>query len=112
MKVKSMLSFKGRLSKYLSDNEIATGLHYPVPLHLQECFKSLGYKKGDFPETEKLADNCLSLPMFAELTDDQQIIVATAVHEVFMSLPPHLSKCFLFPVNEELQYTVDLEGVV
>ena len=59
------------LQKFLNENGISTGLHYPLPLHLQECFKELGYKKGDFPNTETLADQCLSLPMFAELQDEQ-----------------------------------------
>jgi dTDP-4-amino-4,6-dideoxygalactose transaminase len=59
------------LQTYLNNNGVATGLHYPVPLHLQECFKHLGYKKGDFPVTEQLADNCISLPMFPEMTDEQ-----------------------------------------
>lgn len=62
---------RDKLQNYLNENGISTGLHYPVPLHLQKCFDHLGYKKGDFPNTEKLADNCLSLPMFPELSDDQ-----------------------------------------
>jgi dTDP-4-amino-4,6-dideoxygalactose transaminase len=63
-------STRDALAKYLNDNEISTGLHYPVPLHLQPCFANLGYKKGDFPVTEKLAHCGLSLPMYAELTDE------------------------------------------
>jgi dTDP-4-amino-4,6-dideoxygalactose transaminase len=59
------------LAKYLNDNGISTGLHYPVPLHLQPCFEYLGYKKGDFPFSEKLADTCISLPIFPELTGEQ-----------------------------------------
>jgi dTDP-4-amino-4,6-dideoxygalactose transaminase len=59
------------LSKFLNGNEISTGLHYPIPLHLQPCFSSLGYKKGDFPVSEKLADCGLSLPMYPELGEDQ-----------------------------------------
>lgn len=58
------------LSKFLNENEIATGLHYPIPLHLQPCFAHLGYKKGDFPVTEQLAECGLSLPMYPELTDE------------------------------------------
>ena len=59
------------LMKFLNEKGVSTGLHYPVPLHLQQCFKHLGYKKGDFPVTEELAENCISLPMFPELTDEQ-----------------------------------------
>ncbi len=62
---------RDKLQKFLNENEVSTGLHYPIPLHLQKCFEHLGYKKGDFPETEKLADECLSLPMFPDLTDEQ-----------------------------------------
>ena len=62
---------RDELQKFLSDKGIATGLHYPIPLHLQKCFNELGYKKGDFPVTENLATSGLSLPMYPELTDEQ-----------------------------------------
>jgi len=74
---------RDQLQKFLNDNGIATGLHYPVPLHLQPCFERLGYKKGDFPESEKLAEQGLSLPMFAELTDEQIGYVCGKVKEFF-----------------------------
>jgi dTDP-4-amino-4,6-dideoxygalactose transaminase len=51
---------------------IGTGIHYPIPLHLQKAYKSLGYSSGDFPVTEKLAGQILSLPMFPGLTAEQQ----------------------------------------
>jgi dTDP-4-amino-4,6-dideoxygalactose transaminase len=57
--------------KYLTDNNISPALHYPVPCHLQKAYTHLGYKKGDFPNSEYLAASCVSLPMFAELTDEQ-----------------------------------------
>jgi dTDP-4-amino-4,6-dideoxygalactose transaminase len=60
------------LQKYLSENNIDTGLHYPVPLHLQKAYVNLGYKKGDFPITEKVALEILSLPMHPSLTSSQQ----------------------------------------
>ena len=59
------------LQKSLAEKEIATGLHYPVPLHLQPCFAHLGYKKGEFPVTVQLAGNGLSLPMFPEMSEEQ-----------------------------------------
>lgn len=71
------------LQKYLADNGIATGLHYPVPLHLQPCFDHLGYKKGDFPVSEELAECGLSLPMYPELIIDQQEYVASKIKEFF-----------------------------
>lgn len=74
---------RDKLQKFLNENEISTGLHYPIPLHLQKCFEHLGYKKGDFPETEKLADECLSLPMFPDITDEQIKYVCDKIKEFF-----------------------------
>lgn len=59
------------LIKYLNTNNIFPGLHYPVPCHLQKAYQHLGYKNGDCPNSEYLAANCLSLPMYAELTDQE-----------------------------------------
>lgn len=66
----------------LGDRGIACGIHYPVPLHLQDAYKSLGHKRGDFPVTEKAADEIISLPMFAELTDNQVDTVVAAVKDI------------------------------
>lgn len=74
---------RNKLQSFLSENEIASGLHYPVPLHLQKCFKYLGYKKGDFPVTENLAQTGISLPMFPELKDEQIDYVARKIKEFF-----------------------------
>jgi dTDP-4-amino-4,6-dideoxygalactose transaminase len=74
---------RDELAKYLNDNGISTGLHYPIPLHLQPCFKDLGYKNGDFPETEKLAACGLSLPMYPELSDEQISYVAVKLRSFF-----------------------------
>jgi len=71
------------LQKFLGEQGIATGLHYPIPLHLQPCFNHLGYKKGDFPNTESLAEQCLSLPMFAEMTDQQISYVTEKINDFF-----------------------------
>lgn len=57
--------------KYLNKNNINPGLHYPVPCHLQKAYAHLGYKKGDCPNAEYLAEHCVSLPMYAELTDEE-----------------------------------------
>ena len=59
-----------KLSAYLVDNDIFPGLHYPVPCHLQKAYSQLGYKQGDLPNAEYLSGHCLSLPMYAELTDE------------------------------------------
>lgn len=74
---------RNELQKYLNENGIATGLHYPVPLHLQPCFKHLGYKKGDFPVAEQLAEQGISLPMYPELTDEQIEYVCDKIKEFF-----------------------------
>ena len=59
------------LLKFLQDNGIGCGYHYKLPIHLQPAFSFLGYKKGDFPVTEKVMQEIISLPMFAELNEDQ-----------------------------------------
>ena len=55
----------------LAENDVFCGIHYPVPLHLQNAYHSLGYKKGDFPVAEKCCGQLISLPMFPELTSEQ-----------------------------------------
>lgn len=62
---------KDAFCKHLSDNNIIPAFHYPVPCHLQKAYTHLGYKAGDFPNSEYLAAHCVSLPMYAELTDAQ-----------------------------------------
>lgn len=74
---------RDRLKEYLTQQGVNVGLHYPIPLHLQECFKSLGYKKGDFPNSERIAETGLSLPMFPEMTDEQINYVIGKVKEFF-----------------------------
>jgi dTDP-4-amino-4,6-dideoxygalactose transaminase len=59
-----------RLQQYLIENKVFPGLHYPVPCHLQKAFSHLKYKKGNIPNAEYLADHCLTLPMFPELSND------------------------------------------
>ena len=60
------------LIRRLADENIGTGIHYPIPLHLQKAYEAFGYKSGDFPVAEKVAPEILSLPMFPELSADQQ----------------------------------------
>lgn len=64
-------SNRDALQKRLAECGVSTGIHYPVPIHLQPAYNNLGYKKGDFPVTESYADQILSLPMFPELTPEQ-----------------------------------------
>jgi dTDP-4-amino-4,6-dideoxygalactose transaminase len=70
---------RDRLKDHLAANGIGSALHYPLPLHLQKCFADLGYKKGDFPVSERVAGECLSLPVFPELSDAQVDHVASAI---------------------------------
>lgn len=74
---------RDELKKYLDANGVGCALHYPLPLHLQKCYASLGHKAGDFPVAEKAASECLSLPIYAELTDAQIQRVAQVVKEFF-----------------------------
>jgi len=74
---------RDKLASYLNKSGVATGLHYPVPLHLQPCFAELGYKKGDFPVAEELAESCLSLPMFPELNDEQITYICDTIKNYF-----------------------------
>ncbi len=69
------------LKQYLADQGVETGLHYPVPLHLQKAYAALGYKLGDFPVSESLATRILSLPMFPTITQEQIEYVSLAVLE-------------------------------
>ena len=69
------------LMSFLADRDIASGIHYPIPVHLQEAFAELGHGRGDFPEAESAADEVVSLPMFPEITPDQQERVVDAVRD-------------------------------
>jgi dTDP-4-amino-4,6-dideoxygalactose transaminase len=65
----------------LGKKGIATGIHYPIPLHLTGAYRSLGYKEGDFPVAERCASEFISFPMFPELTEEQIHYVADAIKE-------------------------------
>ena len=67
------------LGEHLKAQGISTGLHYPVPVHLQNCYKAWGYRPGSLPVTERVASEILSLPMFPGLTEDQQRRVAAGI---------------------------------
>jgi dTDP-4-amino-4,6-dideoxygalactose transaminase len=74
---------RAALQKHLNAAGIDTGIHYPVPIHLQQAYADLGYSKGDFPKAERLAERTLSLPMFPELRSDQIRRVAEKVKGFF-----------------------------
>ncbi len=74
---------RDELQKYLSENGISTALHYSRCLHEQKAYHFLGYKRGDFPQAEAAADECISLPLYAEMTNEQVEYVAKKVKEFF-----------------------------
>jgi dTDP-4-amino-4,6-dideoxygalactose transaminase len=79
------VSDREALQAHLSETGIGTGIHYPIPLHLQKAYQHLHYKKGDFPVTERVAAEIVSLPMFPQLTQDQLTSVANRVMEFVTS---------------------------
>jgi dTDP-4-amino-4,6-dideoxygalactose transaminase len=69
------------LQQKLTEKGIQTGIHYPIPVHLQQAYADLGYQRGDFPNAEAAASEVLSLPLYAELSPEQIKIVSVAVSE-------------------------------
>jgi len=74
---------RDQLKNYLEKNGISTGIYYPKPLHLQECFKELGYKEGDMPVSEKSVQTVLSIPIYAEMSEDQVDYVIDNIKSFF-----------------------------
>lgn len=76
---------RDELRTFLKESEIGSEIYYPLPLHLQECFRSLGYSDGDFPQAERAALETIALPIFPELIEQQQEYVASKVAEFYGS---------------------------
>ena len=77
------VSKRNELIKFLQDNEIYTGIHYPIPCHLQKAYDSLCQEKGEFPISEKIAEEIVSLPMYAELTQEEIRFVCEKIREFY-----------------------------
>jgi dTDP-4-amino-4,6-dideoxygalactose transaminase len=71
------------IKDFLTSNKIGSEIYYPLPLHLQESLKSLGYKLGDFPVSEKAAAEVLALPIFPELREDEQETVVETIRRFY-----------------------------
>lgn len=71
--------FRDELQAHMKECGIGTAIYYPLPLHLQPSFSKLGYKPGDFPESERACDEVISLPVFPEITPEQQVYVTDTI---------------------------------
>ena len=72
---------RDELEKYLNENGIGTNKHYPIPVHLQECYKELGYKKGDYPVAEEISETELSIPMYYGMTGDDIMRIINIIND-------------------------------
>jgi dTDP-4-amino-4,6-dideoxygalactose transaminase len=77
------ISQRDQLQKFLEENGVGTMIHYPVPPHLQKAYSELGYKKGDFPIAEKIADETLSLPLYPGLSNEEQQYIIHKIREFY-----------------------------
>ena len=82
-----LLDDRDGLQRFLADRGIATGLHYPLPLHLQKAYARLGYKQGSFPVAENAANKLISLPMYPELKREQIEYVAQSIKDYCLNSP-------------------------
>jgi dTDP-4-amino-4,6-dideoxygalactose transaminase len=90
---------------HLTHAGIGTGIHYPIPLHLQKAYAHLNYSQGDFPVAERVATEIVSLPMYPQLTEGQQAIVARGLLtflQDFASAPGPVDENLLVPQKSSI----------
>jgi dTDP-4-amino-4,6-dideoxygalactose transaminase len=75
--------FRDELMDYLNNFKIPTVIHYPIPIHLQKAYTNLGFKKGDFPITEKIADQIISIPIHPNLFDTEIEYITSKIKDFF-----------------------------
>jgi dTDP-4-amino-4,6-dideoxygalactose transaminase len=73
------------LKRYLDERRIGNEIYYPLPFHLQPCFAALGHAPGDFPHAERAANESLAIPIYGELTRDQQRTIVDAIAEFVLT---------------------------
>ena len=74
---------RDELRNFLGENGVSTEIYYPVPFHEQSCFRFLGHNRGDFPESERAAQETIALPIYPELTGEMQAYVVAKMAEFF-----------------------------
>jgi dTDP-4-amino-4,6-dideoxygalactose transaminase len=74
---------RNELQEHLTKDEIGTLIHYPLPPHLQKAYVELNYKKGDFPISEKIAESCLSLPIYPGLSDENIVYIVNSIKKFY-----------------------------
>jgi len=74
---------RDKLQEFLKENGVGTNIYYPLCLHLQECFKYLGYREGDFPIAEEVSRHVLAIPMYPELTEEKQEYVVSEISKFY-----------------------------
>jgi dTDP-4-amino-4,6-dideoxygalactose transaminase len=74
---------RDELRAYLAERGVGTEIYYPLPLHMQTCFKDLGYRSGDFPKAEQAAEQALAIPVFPELGDAAQNYIVETIASFF-----------------------------
>ncbi|MBW2221777.1 MAG: DegT/DnrJ/EryC1/StrS family aminotransferase, partial [Deltaproteobacteria bacterium] len=74
---------RDKLKEFFNQHGIGSGIYYPLPIHLQQCYLELGYKEGSFKEAERAASEVLALPVYPELTGKQQELVVTTTEQFY-----------------------------